>query len=786
MTSSNKPQRALILDDDTFFTELLGEMLHSLKLIDILTESDGHRALLAVKAEVPDILFCDINMPGMDGVEFLRRLTAQGYAGSVVLISGENVDVLKAIEHLAQAHGLNVLGVLEKPFEIEALMATIARHGQSLPKSSDHPTKERLTAEEIRDGFERNRLVVFFQPKVTVYGYRVPDVECLARWQHPERGLLTPDCFIDTAEKSGLIGELTQIVLCKAATHLSQWRQKGANVRVAINVSMDTLRQLELPDIFEAIVRKQGLEPAHFLLEITESRLMTNLAATLDILTRFRIKGFGLSIDDFGTGYSTMESLMHLPFTELKLDRAFVNTAIENTAARAILETSVKLGRTLQLNLVAEGVETRQDWGIIAALGCHEMQGYLITKPMPAEKVLDWIRHWESQTIKNSPITADRNEAYADDSKKILVVDDDDFMCEMLDAALGHKCRIVFAQHAEEALQVAQTQLPDMILLDVELPEIDGYEICRQLKMLDGTMDIPVVFVSGHDLVEDRIKGYEAGGEDYITKPFNPLELETKITHLFHVISERASLKDRVGYATDAAMTAMTSMGELGLLLETIKNFNVCTHYDALASAMLEGIGLYGLHGAIQIRAPQQTLTRNNQGEASPLELSVIAHMATMDRIEQFKSNLAITYDHVSLLVNDLPKDDADRCGRLRDHLAMLVEASEMRVHGISDSIELLRRGEAIARAVSVITETLKNIDTAQREQRIEACLAASSLKDNVEKALLQVGLSETEDEFLSHMIQDGIDKVLSVQSAEQDIQDKLTGIIANLNALIS
>ena len=160
---------------------------------------------------------------------------------------------------------------------------------------------------------------------------------------------------------------------------------------------MDDLDQLDLPEEFERIVCHAGVQPHQITLELTESRLMENLTVSLEILTRLRLKGFGLSIDDFGTGFSTMENLKQLPVTELKVDRAFVNGATKDEAARAILGSSIQLGKIFRLNLVAEGVEKQQDWDLIASSGCDEVQGYFIAKPMAAKEFIEWKLAWDLQ-----------------------------------------------------------------------------------------------------------------------------------------------------------------------------------------------------------------------------------------------------------------------------------------------------------------------------------------------------------------------------------------------------
>lgn len=368
----------------------------------------------------------------------------------------------------------------------------------------------------------------------------------------------------------------------------------------------------------------------------------------------------------------------------------------------------------------------------------------------------------------------------------ILVVDDDDFMHEMYAEALNKNYRITPTENGTDALMLVQNERPDAIILDVEMPGMDGYETCRRLKKMGATANIPVIFVSAHDKIEDRLKGYEAGGEDYIVKPFDPKELEAKVAQLLREVSERANLKQMADYAASTAMTAMTSISEMGALLETLKKFNVSNDSTALIDAMLQGIALYGLKGAVQIRTPEETITRNNQDWASPLEVSIINHMAKMERVTQFQSKLCITYPGVSLLVHDMPLEDDERCGRLRDHLAMLVDGAEARILGIEAVNESRQRGKAIERAVESITETLKEIDSTQRQRQVETKIAFSALIDKIEKAIIKVAPTEAHEKFLIDVVRNGIEGIMYAKTSEFDIQDKLTTIISELKGMVA
>lgn len=371
-----------------------------------------------------------------------------------------------------------------------------------------------------------------------------------------------------------------------------------------------------------------------------------------------------------------------------------------------------------------------------------------------------------------------------DEMPKILVIDDDPFMQELFVEALGEKFAVVCADSGQQGLEMARSDPPAAILLDVDMPGLNGYETCVQLKDDFDTAGIPVIFVSGQDRLEDRLKGYESGGEDYVVKPFDAEELRAKISSLMRVVAERSSLKAMASYASSTAMTAMTSMSEMGALLEALKQFNQCQDYRQLGLAALQGLGLFGMQGVVQLRLPDAVLTLNPQGEASQLEASVIGHMRSMERIVQFKNRLCITYPQLSLLVNDMPIDDPDRCGRLRDHLAMLTEAAEVRLQAIGAASDNRRRAEALELTVKKISAMLAGIDAAQRDSRLASSIAVSDFLDAMKRAYLSVGLSDAQESFMEQVVTGGLTVIMNAQLAESDLQNRLSELIADLKQL--
>jgi EAL domain-containing protein (putative c-di-GMP-specific phosphodiesterase class I) len=318
----------------------------------------------------------------------------------VVLISGEDDRILHTAEKLARAHALRVLGALHKPVGPEQLRQTLADAMQPAATQNSHNVLRQYGADEIREAIAGGELVNHYQPKVEFATGRVSGVETLVRWQHPRDGLVYPDQFVSVAEESGLIDNLTRAVLAGlggALQQARQWQDAGYPLHVSVNVSMDNLTDHAFPGFVADEVARAGVPASRLVLEVTESRLMKNPLATLDILTRLRLKRIGLSIDDFGTGHSSLSQLRDVPFDELKIDRSFVHGACRQDALRAILQPSLDMARQLGIRSVAEGVEDLDDWRFLRECGCDLAQGYFVARPMPAGALIGWLAEWEAR-----------------------------------------------------------------------------------------------------------------------------------------------------------------------------------------------------------------------------------------------------------------------------------------------------------------------------------------------------------------------------------------------------
>lgn len=389
--------KVMVIDDDPFVLKLLARQLANLGMGEVVTCERADQALARLEADDPSfgLILCDLQMPGMDGVEFIRQLVRISYAGDLVLVSGESERILQTAERLSKAHKLKVLGALHKPVSIEQLLGVLNNRAEHAAAGSG-ASKKAYSPDDLARAISGGQLVNHYQPKVEIRSGAVVGVETLVRWVHAEDGLVYPDQFIAMAEDHGLIDDLTRAVLAAALQQTRLWLDAGLDLRVAVNISMGNLNSLAFPDFIVQSANDAGVPATNLILEITESRLMKDTLAVLDILTRLRLKHIGLSIDDFGTGHSSLAQLRDIPFDEFKVDRGFVHGAGRDASLRAIFEANLGMARQLGMKTVAEGVEDHDDWIFLRDAGCDLAQGYFIAKPMPAAELVPWIERWEA------------------------------------------------------------------------------------------------------------------------------------------------------------------------------------------------------------------------------------------------------------------------------------------------------------------------------------------------------------------------------------------------------
>lgn len=365
---------------------------------------------------------------------------------------------------------------------------------------------------------------------------------------------------------------------------------------------------------------------------------------------------------------------------------------------------------------------------------------------------------------------------------KVMVVDDDPIITELIVSLLGQEFAASRADNGEVALNAIATDVPDAVLLDIDMPGMNGYEVCRTLKQNDETAGIPVIFVSAHDTLEERLNAYDSGGEDFIIKPFEPDEMLKKVRVAIKYRAEREQLKEEKAQAMQMAMSVMTNLGETGVVLGFLRNCFFCRDYLQLAQLAIDTMQQYNLECLIQIRTPHGTLTRTRNGVASGLEASVFDKMLGMGRVFQFKTRMIVNFERVSLLIVNMPQDNEDLAGRVRDNAALVAEGAEASATAIALFEETQEKSEVLRKVAHKTRETVEALKTQYQSQQLEAQMVLHRLEEDVEKVFYRLGLTEPQEEVMRETVRGAAQRAIALYDKGIDLDHHLGAILVELN----
>ncbi|MBI3525683.1 MAG: response regulator [Betaproteobacteria bacterium] len=367
---------------------------------------------------------------------------------------------------------------------------------------------------------------------------------------------------------------------------------------------------------------------------------------------------------------------------------------------------------------------------------------------------------------------------------KIFVVDDDPSARMIVGFQFSDPVYQMIEFENGEACLAALDQQPDVILMDVEMPGMDGIATCLALREA-GESRAQVIFISSHDDLETRLKAYDAGGSDYLVKPFAPEELAQKVRVAQQHLERQRGLADQAQFAQLTAFTAMSSMGELGVVLQFLHASFGCQSREQLAAALFEALGQYGLQGLVELRNDNRQSSASSQGECSPLEESILAHARSMDRIFQFSDRMVINYPCVTLVSSNLPTDDPDRVGRLRDHLAILAEGADARMIALANEERRMAQAANLVQAVGDLTVVLGEIETQQGEHRLRALKMLDGFVFDMERSFVHLGLTSGQEETLSDMARKTAESIGGLLGEGKDVGDRLRSVISRLQKML-
>ncbi len=369
---------------------------------------------------------------------------------------------------------------------------------------------------------------------------------------------------------------------------------------------------------------------------------------------------------------------------------------------------------------------------------------------------------------------------------KLFVVEDDPLVQQAI-VCVAEELASIECFDSAEACQARLAQaLPDLLLLDIGLPGMDGLSFCRQLKEDAAGRDLPVIFVSGHDSMDERLDCYDAGAEDFIAKPFSPPELLQKIRVALRIRSEKLALKEQLASAEQLTNLALASMDEAGIVLQFTGKLIGWDSPADIAQGLVDLAKRFGINVAVQVRIGASTLTQSAEGTNLPLEVSILDHVKTMERIFEFHNRSVYNFDHVTIMVSNMPLAEPDVCGRIRDNLAIAAQSTDARLAALESEAARARSQQGLLTTLAALQRTLQQFSTAHEAHRLRTSGLAFELEEDLAKAFVHLGLTTGQEHHLEELVASRIGELTQILDQGEELQTILAKLLQELEGLSS
>jgi len=549
--------------NDSFGLEAGDRLLRTIarRLIGCLREGDE-----VCRVELHDEHSMVSRLGGDEFVIVLPSLHARDNATTVAerVLEAVSEPISWGLNEVIVTPSIGILIFPEQADDIEMLLRNVAlatarakqlgrnRYEMYSSQSETHLATETSLESELHQAIERDELEMYLHPQVDVATGRVKGAEALLRWQHPLRGLIDTGVFAPLAEETGLIVPFGNWILRAACEQLARWGEAGWDgLTISVNVASLQLKGGNLLDEVGSVLSATGVDPSRLTLEITESAVFENAEANIKILSMIRSLGVRLSLDDFGTGFSSLSYLQQLPIDELKIDQSFIMTIESEMDEAPVVAAIIAMAWRLGLQIVVEGIENEAQLNYIERHQCDTYQGFLFAKPMPQDEFFKKLRPEDLLPVSGGNMLAGSaatvphvgRGAAAASGGRLLVIDDDPSIGRLVTTLLEEDGILVMTAHTGSVgLALARERRFDLVLLDIGLPDADGFSLCRQLCADAATQDVPVIFLTARETAGDEARGLGEGAIDFIRKPVQPDILRVRVRNHLELKMQRDRL----------------------------------------------------------------------------------------------------------------------------------------------------------------------------------------------------------------------------------------------------
>lgn len=360
-------------------------------------------------------------------------------------------------------------------------------------------------------------------------------------------------------------------------------------------------------------------------------------------------------------------------------------------------------------------------------------------------------------------------------SGTVLVVDDDLLTRELHSQILSRHFTVHAASSGEAAIEMCAHAMPDLVLLDVEMPNLNGYETCSRLRQ---DSNVPIIFATAHQTIEEHLKAYDAGGDDIVTKPIVPAILVRKVQLAIERKAEQDKLAEEKNSLQSMAMNFLSSVGESGILLNFMRKSLNCRTHDELVMNLVEAAQEFGVETIAMIRHKEGESVLSTHGVPSSLERSILEQSSSMGRIFQFRRNLVVNYDKVSIMSSKLPEDDEEKTGRIRDNITILAETTEAFCENVEMRKESMTRAENLQVALIGAVSAVEHIHQQQSAMLLDVRLMLQALTDSVEKSYSWLGTSGEQEKSINETMNHSVQKILNVLDSSKYINEQFSHVV--------
>lgn len=363
----------------------------------------------------------------------------------------------------------------------------------------------------------------------------------------------------------------------------------------------------------------------------------------------------------------------------------------------------------------------------------------------------------------------------------LFIVDDAEASRLMIESSLGQLYNVESFASGAACVERMATRVPDIFLLDVDMPAMNGYELCRHIRSQSATCAAPVIFISGLDDLDSRLAGYDAGGDDFIVKPYRVAELKQKIEVLRRIDAEKHSLQQRLDESDMLASLILSNLDEYAVLIKFLRSLNGCNGYHAIAGAALAMLKAFNLEGALQFRLPGFELTMNRAGEVRPLEASIINQVRSLGTVAEFKNRAVFNFERISILVSNMPLADPELCGRLRDHLAIAAETVDSKLLALQTHQENSHTKDGIASLLQALGATVSSFSDRYEKSRYQGSETKRQMLEELDAAFASLGMREVQEDGIKEIVRTKTDELIDIFDFSTETETTLVDLSARL-----